>query len=381
MAQVKFYRGLKANYLPETTHLNGLYFATDTEELLLNGQVYGNLSSLAVTAGESTDKIKLSYTTSTADANGHKTKTLSLDYTALTTFLTNGFIVGGNGIEVSYADATKWTITAKVDTNGYLTLGSAGLNINPNKIANGTPGETGDNAKLATKGYVDATAASAANGAFKGVTSSVELTKQDDTNTYSGTISFYDNAAGTGDAVKTVAVSFNASDFVKDGILDNVLFIGDKAAATAAGKTAPGSDYPYLLFTFVVGQDANKEDTWVSVKNLVDTYTAGNGLDLSNRAFSVKAKTNGGITVDGNGVSVAAGNGLQVDANGVSVKAKSNDYIAVDANGVALDSTKIKHGESTETGEGAYLVTKQYVDENAIAGLQWIDVPAPQVGD
>lgn len=344
MAQVKFYRGLKANYLPVGTHLDGLYFATDTEELLLNGQVYGNLSSLTVTAGESTDKIKLSYTTSTADANGHKTKTLSLDYTALTTFLTNGFIVGGNGVEVSYDAATNWTITAKVDTNGYLTLGSAGLNINSNKIANGTQGETGDNAKLATKGYVDTTAASAANGAFKGVTSSVELTKQGTTNEYSGTISFYDNAAGTGTALKTVAVSFDASDFVKDGILSEVKFFVNAAAATAAGKSVPeGTVFPCLLFTF--NTDASKDDIWVPVADLVDTYTAGDGLNLS-------------------------------DSGVFSVKPKTGDYIAADANGVALDGSKISHGTGTESGTDANLVTKKYVDDKAAAGLEWIDVPA-----
>lgn len=341
MAQVKFYRGLKSNYDAATTHLDGLYFATDTEELLLNGQVYGNLSSLTVTAGESTDKIKLSYTTSTADANGHKTKTLSIDYTALTTFLTNGFIVGGNGIEVSYDAATNWTITAKVDTNGYLTLGSAGLNINSNKIVNGTQGETGDNAKLATKGYVDTTAASAANGAFKGVSPTVSLTKQGDTNTYSGTISFYDNNAESGTELKNVAVSFDASDFVKDGILSGVKFFVNAEAATTAGKTTSGVDYPYLLFTF--NTDAAKEDIWVSVKDLVDTYTAGDGLNLSNGEFSVKAKT--------------------------------GDYVAVTSDGVALDSSKISHSTDTESGTDANLVTKKYVDDKAAAGLEWIDVP------
>lgn len=41
MALVKFFRGLKANYVPATTHADSIYFATDTQELLLNGTAYG----------------------------------------------------------------------------------------------------------------------------------------------------------------------------------------------------------------------------------------------------------------------------------------------------------------------------------------------------
>ena len=40
MAQVKFYRGVKANY-SETTHANGIYFATDSQVIILNGKEYG----------------------------------------------------------------------------------------------------------------------------------------------------------------------------------------------------------------------------------------------------------------------------------------------------------------------------------------------------
>ena len=41
MAQVKFYRGLKGAYNGTTTHQDCIYFATDTNELLLNGASYG----------------------------------------------------------------------------------------------------------------------------------------------------------------------------------------------------------------------------------------------------------------------------------------------------------------------------------------------------
>ena len=41
MALVKFFRGNKANYVPASTHADSIYFATDTNELLLNGTAYG----------------------------------------------------------------------------------------------------------------------------------------------------------------------------------------------------------------------------------------------------------------------------------------------------------------------------------------------------
>lgn len=41
MALVKFFRGLKANYVPASTHADSIYFATDTQELLLNNKAYG----------------------------------------------------------------------------------------------------------------------------------------------------------------------------------------------------------------------------------------------------------------------------------------------------------------------------------------------------
>lgn len=62
MAQLKFYRGLKANYVAETTHKDGIYFATDTNEILMNGKAYtGALaaSKVVTNVALSSDKSKL----------------------------------------------------------------------------------------------------------------------------------------------------------------------------------------------------------------------------------------------------------------------------------------------------------------------------------
>lgn len=47
MAQVKFYRGLKEKY-NESTHLDGIYFATDTFEIIVNNKTYGGTKSAVV---------------------------------------------------------------------------------------------------------------------------------------------------------------------------------------------------------------------------------------------------------------------------------------------------------------------------------------------
>lgn len=47
MAQVKFYRGLKEKY-NESTHLDGIYFATDTFEIIVNNKTYGGAKSATV---------------------------------------------------------------------------------------------------------------------------------------------------------------------------------------------------------------------------------------------------------------------------------------------------------------------------------------------
>lgn len=42
---VNFYRGVSAGY-NKTTHADGIYFATDTRQILMNGQAYGGGASV-----------------------------------------------------------------------------------------------------------------------------------------------------------------------------------------------------------------------------------------------------------------------------------------------------------------------------------------------
>ena len=75
------------------------------------------------------------------------------------------------------------------------------------------------------------------------------------------------------------------------------------------------------------------------------TYTAGNGLDLTNNAFSVVAKTNGGIAVDNTGVAADVDTtSIVLDANGkIAAKVKSDNALNVDTDGlnVKIDGSAV----------------------------------------
>lgn len=75
-----------------------------------------------------------------------------------------------------------------------------------------------------------------------------------------------------------------------------------------------------------VGNDANESHIVFDVTTLVDIYTSGNGLNLSNGAFSIKLKQ----------VSNADASGLEVDTNGLTIKIGTANGLSIDANGLNL---------------------------------------------
>lgn len=103
---VKFYRGPQASY-NSTTHANGIYFATDTKKIIMNGTEYGGdsnkkVSNVALNANA--NEIVITYTDSTSTtlllgkatvtvdglmSKEDKAKLDSLDPTAVTNQLAN----------------------------------------------------------------------------------------------------------------------------------------------------------------------------------------------------------------------------------------------------------------------------------------------------
>lgn len=458
MAQVKFYRGLEAHYLPETTHLNGLYYATDTHEVLMNGVSYGNVKDLRLQKR--------------SGAEG------SYDWANATTLYWGGHyrFATSDGVLAFEFD----TPSAKSD--GYLTFDSNGTNLDINSAKIEDAGSATGHDKLATKGYVDdqitglnnAIVSVAGNARTTADGDTLSLTKGDGVSQiYSGNLTFTEKDGGT----QTITVKFDAAEFVKDSYLTDVNYY-QNASSVPGTIDHDGVTFPALYFQFQTSGGA--QNFWVSLNNLVDNYTGGDTIDITNHVISakvaangglqavtneglavktadtslttsaaglavktatnkgletaantsdqtdgglavkleadggiafdgtnggleIKPKTNSGIEVTSDGVAVKTGAGLQTDANGVSVKlhktsntddsgltATSADgltvntagYVTKSNNAVALDTSKIEgYNASASVAADNNLASKKYVDSQLTAGLEWIDVPAPQTGD
>lgn len=99
---------------------------------------------------------------------------------------------------------------------------------------------------------------------------------------------------GIGDAK---IAEIDATDFIKDGMVDNVRF-------------DPASKNLTITFNTVSGKEAIQ----VNLSSLVDTYTAGNGINIAGNVVSVKRDTNSEkfLTVGTNGVKLS---GVQEEIN------------------------------------------------------------------
>lgn len=91
----------------------------------------------------------------------------------------------------------------------------------------------------------------------------------------------------------TVISSIDVAEFIKDGMLDNIVF----------DTTDPNN--PKLVFTF--NTNAGKEVISVSVKELIDVYVAGNGIEIQNNVIAVKVDNTGEhfLTVTADGVKLS----------------------------------------------------------------------------
>ena len=92
----------------------------------------------------------------------------------------------------------------------------------------------------------------------------------------------------------------DATAFLKDGMLESASFDGSK-------------------LTFVFNTDAGKTQIEVPVESLIDTYTAGNGLSLSDHEFAVKVAGESFLSVDAEGVKLSGVQSAIDDAKAAAV--------------------------------------------------------------
>lgn len=160
-----------------------------------------------------------------------------------------------------------------------------------------------------------------------------------------------------------------ATDFIKDGMLESVDLV---VLSEGTGSNPQGvTDGTYLKFKF--NTDGGKKEIYVNVTSLIDVYTAGNGLDLSGKTFSVKrdASSESFLTVGADGIKLS---GVQAAINAV----KSEETAAIDkieaSVGLAKDGSytdprgNYTSGSTTVMGAIAKLDTQVKANYNKIDG-------------
>lgn len=142
--------------------------------------------------------------------------------------------------------------------------------------------------------------------------------KYDDTNKKLSVVK--SNGTALGDAI-------DVTKFVVDGMLSD-------AQLVTTAETGITIEVPYIKLTF--NSDAGSKIIRFSVKDLVDTYTAGNGLTLSNNQFSVKAVAP--IVADASGVQLKYNDTLVKDTNSMLGVNQTGVESWIDAKINALDA-------------------------------------------
>lgn len=98
---------------------------------------------------------------------------------------------------------------------------------------------------------------------------------------------------------EAVLTYIDATDFVKDGMLTSAELVVDPVIDPSLNEKMEGT-----FIKLVWNTESDKtEPMYIDVTSLIDTYTAGNGLTLTDHEFAVKV-SGGYLTSDANGVSL-----------------------------------------------------------------------------
>ena len=275
MALVKFLRGLDAKY-NQTEHKDGIYFATDTGNIYLNGVQYGGDSNLKVSDVEVSDSVMtVSYTNGTS-------KTFNLgDLLAKATETTAGLMSADDKATVNEV------ASAFAAGNTFLTFDQAQVisEVKSGKYENAVSGVGEDNILSITDKVVSATVSLSYDEVNKKI---VLLGKND-----------------------VELGNVDAAPFIKDGMLEDVAIV-EASEEQPIGENKSGK---YIVFTWKV-QDGETKTDWIPVADLAKTYTAGNAVEITEAneiavvvAESTEAETNylvndGGLKVSEMGADV-----------------------------------------------------------------------------
>lgn len=282
-------RGTKANYLPETTHKDVIYFATDTGEIYLNGAVYGGSSDINAAV---TERINTEVAARKA-INGIDGDTYianaEANYISDAISLNNADVkldaaIKANAIAVATANNTISTLSGSVDAiNGKIPESAS----TTNKLATASDISTAsgnlNDSINAVKEVADSNKEIINAGVVKEITA---LTKVD--NNY--VLQYITNLG-------TQQVNFNqlAAEFIKDGMLDTVELIKPSTKPEDFSDGEFTANHQYLKFTWNTA--SGKKVMYVDVNSLVDVYTAGTGITVTNNQIAFDSATYKLVTV------------------------------------------------------------------------------------
>ena len=401
MAQVNFYRGVRASY-SASTHANGIYFATDTHEILMNNQAYGlsaeDLSSLeeAINSKVASVEFTSPNVITFKDGNSPAQTVATVTLPAATTSLA-GLMSAADKAALDKAVGDIAALQESV-TDNHIVAGDASVTVTPGdgKTTIAVRLKADNNAlKLDTnKGlYVDETALTSYEGVnaititdkaeaegVKEVALKINTNDRILSQTADGLLATM-TIAKLSSATEGYASSYQLQD--KDGNALGVTIDIPKDMVVSKGevKTVETTDQPYS--GAVIGDkyieltiaNASESPLWIPVKDLVDIYTSGNGINVNGSnviSVVIDPASEGFLTVSATGVKLA---GVQnaintakttIDAYTINTKAISTNPVL---NGADIALTGYNYSgmvTATDTVNSAI----QKLD----TALQWVDV-------
>lgn len=401
MAQVNFYRGVRARY-SASTHANGIYFATDTHEILMNNVVYGlsasDLSNLEKAIKGKVASVQFTSPNTIVFKDGNDpANTIATVTLPEATSSTAGLMAAADKATLDKAVGDIAALQESV-TDNHIVARDASVTVTPGdgKTTIAVNLKADNNAlKLdATEGlYVDETALTSYEGVnaititdkaeAEGVKEIALKISADDkilSQTADGLLATF-AIAKLDAATEGYAASYQLQDKDGNALGATIDIPKDMVVSKGEVKTVETTDQPYS--GAVVGDkyieltiaNASKSPLWIPVKDLVDIYTSGNGINVNGSnviSVVVDPTAESFLTVGAAGIKLA---GVQNAIN--KAKTTIDDYTIntkkISTNPV-LDGADIALTDYNYSGMVTATDTVNSAIQKLDTALQWVDV-------
>lgn len=401
MAQVNFYRGVRARY-SASTHANGIYFATDTHEILMNTVAYGlsasDLSNLEKAIKGKVASVQFTSPNTIVFKDGNDpANTIATVTLPEATSSTAGLMAAADKATLDKAVGDIAALQESV-TDNHIVARDASVTVTPGdgKTTIAVNLKADNNAlKLdATEGlYVDETALTSYEGVnaititdkaeAEGVKEIALKISADDkilSQTADGLLATF-AIAKLDAATEGYAASYQLQDKDGNALGATIDIPKDMVVSKGEVKTVETTDQPYS--GAVVGDkyieltiaNASKSPLWIPVKDLVDIYTSGNGINVNGSnviSVVVDPTAESFLTVGAAGIKLA---GVQNAIN--KAKTTIDDYTIntkkISTNPV-LDGADIALTDYNYSGMVTATDTVNSAIQKLDTALQWVDV-------